>query len=77
MKKVILITLSIIFLTSCSVNSSDNVNIDGHDMTYFKDDRANLCYGVVASRKSMSAETTGLGVTCVPCKEVEHLIEKD
>lgn len=76
MKKILLV-LAVVTLgmTSCSVNSSDNVNIDGEDMVYFKDSRTNLCFGAVASRKAMTASTTGLGVTCVPCESVEHLIK--
>ena len=76
MKKILLV-LAVVTLgmTSCSVNSSDNVNIDGEDMVYFKDSRTNLCFGAVASRKAMTASTTGLGVTCVPCEAVEHLIK--
>lgn len=76
MKKIIIVLAIITLgLSSCSVNSSDNVNIDGEDMVYFKDSRTGLCFGAVASRKSMTASTTGLGVTCVPCAEVEHLIK--
>jgi hypothetical protein len=76
MKKILLVLAVVAFgMTSCSVNSSDNVNIDGEDMVYFKDSRTGLCFGAVASRKAMTASTTGLGVTCVPCKEVEHLIK--
>ena len=76
MEKIISIIMIGVFMTSCSVNSSDNVNIDGEDMVYFKDSRTNLCFGAVASRKAMTASTTGLGVTCVPCETVEHLIGK-
>tara|TARA_R110002012_G_scaffold188007_5_gene355051 strand:+ start:347 stop:577 length:231 start_codon:yes stop_codon:yes gene_type:complete len=65
----------IVTLTSCGVGTSNNVNFDGNDMSYFKDGRTNLCFGVVASKKALSVETTGLGVTCVPCENVEHLIE--
>ena len=76
MKKIIIVLAVITLgLTSCSVNSSDNVDIDGNDMVYFKASRTGLCFGAVASRKAMTASTTGLGVTCVPCKEVEHLIK--
>lgn len=63
-------------LTSCGVNTSGNVNVDPENIQYFKDSRTNLCFGIVASRKSGSYETTGLGVTCVPCEAVEHLLNK-
>ena len=76
MKNKLLILSAIVFgLSSCGVSSSDNVNIDGHDMTYFEDTRVGLCYGVVASRAAFNADATGLGVTCVPCEKVRHLIK--
>jgi len=49
---------------------------DAEDITYGKDSRTGLCYGIVASRKSFSTDATGLGLTCVPCESVEHLIGK-
>ena len=51
------------------------VNVDGKDIQYVKDARTGLCYGVVASRKSFRLSTTGLGLTCVPCEEVEKLLD--
>ena len=76
MKKIIIVLAVIALgLTSCSVGSSDNIDIDGHDVTYFKDSRTGLCFGAVASQKFMDASASGLGMTCVPCKEVEHLIK--
>tara|TARA_R110002050_G_scaffold19263_2_gene55530 strand:+ start:970 stop:1194 length:225 start_codon:yes stop_codon:yes gene_type:complete len=62
-------------LCSCSVNTSGNVNFKGEDLKYFKDSRTNLCFAVVGSRKAATLEITGLGVTCVPCENVEHLIK--
>ena len=76
MKRTIVIFSLLAFtLGSCSVNSSSNVDIDGADLVYFKDDRTNLCFAATASRKFMSASTTGLGVTCVPCDSVKHLLK--
>jgi len=74
MKKLIVICVTL-FLCSCSVNTSSNVNFKGEDLKYFKDNRTGLCFAVVASRKAASLETTGLGVTCVPCEKVKHLIK--
>jgi hypothetical protein len=75
MKRLVIVLGLALMIGGCSVNSSDNVNIDGEDMVYFKDSRTNLCFGAVASRKAMTASTTGLGVTCVPCESVKHLIK--
>ena len=74
MKKVLLI-LAVAVYTSCSVSTSGNVDVDASDIKYVKDSRTGLCYGVVASRKAMTASTTGLGVTCVPCDKVEKYIK--
>jgi hypothetical protein len=75
MKKIGFILVVVIALTSCSVNTSDNVDFDGTDVVYFKDKRTGLCFGAVASRNTGSVSTTGLGLTCVPCEKVEKLIE--
>jgi sugar/nucleoside kinase (ribokinase family) len=75
MKKLIGI-LMIGVLTSCSVNTSGDINVDTDDLTYVKDDRTGLCFAMVASRKSFDTDATGLGLTCVPCKEVEKYLKK-
>ena len=64
-----------LLMSGCAVNSSDNVNIDGNDVVYFKDSRTGLCFGAVATRKAMTASSTGMGMTCVPCADVEKLIK--
>jgi len=74
MKKLTTLLFALL-LCSCSVNTSSNVDFKGKDLVYFKDSRTNLCFAVVASRKAVSLEATGLGVTCVPCGDVEHLIK--
>ena len=66
----------VMVLTSCAVHTSDNIDVDAKDIKYIKDNRTGLCYGIVASRKTMSTDATGLGMTCVPCEKVEHLIEE-
>ena len=77
MKKLVLILgiVALMFLGSCGVRTSSNINIDGKDLKYFKDDRTGLCFAIVASRKSFKVSATGLGLTCVPCENVEHLIK--
>jgi len=76
MKNLITILMIGVMMTSCSVNTTDNVDIDPKDIQYVKDNRTGLCFGIVASRKSFDTDATGLGLTCVPCEEVEHLIDK-
>jgi hypothetical protein len=75
MKKIILVLAVSFGMVSCGVNSSSNIDIDGEDVVYFKDSRTGLCFGAVASRKTADFETTGLGMTCVPCESVKHLIK--
>jgi hypothetical protein len=74
MKKLLLLLLCIPFF-NCSVSTSSNVDVNPSDIKYFKDGRTNLCYGIIASRQFGSTDTSGLGVTCVPCKNVEQLLE--
>ena len=76
MKKVLMTLYVGLLLTSCGVSTSGSVNVSPEDVQYFKDSRTELCFGIVASRKAGSFGTTGLGVTCVPCKSVEHLLNK-
>jgi len=71
MKKLLLVA-TIILVSSCSVNTSGNIDVDTNDIKYFKDERTGLCFGIVASRKSFDTDATGLGVTCVPCEKVEN-----
>lgn len=66
----------IVTLTSCDVHNSDKIDIDTDAIKYVKDSRTGLCFALTASRKSFDANATGLGLTCVPCEKVKHLIEK-
>jgi len=75
MKHLTLLALCAVLFAGCGVNTSGNIDFDADDIQYEKDSRTGLCFGVVASRKSFNASTTGLGVTCVPCDKVEHLIK--
>lgn len=77
MKKLLLVFIVIAFvMTSCNVKSSKVEKFDTNNIIYVKDDRCDICYAVVASRKQMKAEQNGLGFTVVDCKKVEHLLEK-
>ena len=75
----ILISLVVVMslgLTSCSVNSAEIDDFDASKISYYKDVRTGVCYGVVASRKTMSASSTGLGITTVDCEKVEKYLKK-
>ena len=78
MKKFIFISLILITFVGCSVNSSklsqDYANDFVEDMTFAKEKRSGLCFGMVASRKTMSTDSSGLGITEVPCSKIIHLI---
>ena len=67
MKTKVLLFLVLLSLLSCSVNTSDNIDIDAKDIQYTKDERTGLCFGFIASRETASFTTTGLGMTEVPC----------
>ena len=64
-------------LTGCSVEPS---KIDGDhaikmatELTYFKDSRTGLCFATIASRKTGTANQSGLGLTCVPCEKLTRV----
>ena len=44
MKRILTILLSVVLLSSCSVHTSDNVDIDPEDIQYVKDERTGLCF---------------------------------
>jgi hypothetical protein len=73
MKKLIILFFALALPGGCSVNTSGNIDIDADDLQYFKDDRTGLCFAAVASRKSMSTDATGLGLTCVPCDSLKNV----
>jgi hypothetical protein len=65
----------VLLLAGCGVNTSSNIDVKGTDLRYFKDPRTDMCYAIVASRKTGSFDTTGLGLTNVECTpEVEDLL---
>ena len=78
MKKILisLVTVMVIGLSSCDVNSEKMENFEPHDITYYKDSRTGICYAVVASRTSGSTDQTGLGMTVVPCDKVKDYLEQ-
>jgi len=73
--KLTLLALCATLFAGCSVSTSGNVDFDADDIQYEKDSRTGLCFGLVATRKPFEAGTSGLGLTCVPCDKVEHLIK--
>jgi hypothetical protein len=80
MKRLFLLVLlvSMFFVLGCSVEPSKVK--DGHakkmaqKITYFKDHRTGLCYGVIATRKTMRTSQSGMGMTTVPCEQVEKVL---
>jgi hypothetical protein len=66
-------------IVGCDVNPSKITAKHASDLaekiTYTKDTRTGLCFGVIASRKTGDTDQTGMGMTTVPCEKVEHLIK--
>ena len=60
-------------LMGCGVNpsqvSNDYANEMARKLTYTYDGRTNLCFAIIASRKTGSASQSGMGITEVPCTE--------
>lgn len=76
----ILISLIFVFMIGCSVNPSKIGSSEAQEfaekITYVKDHRTNLCFAIVATRKTGDMNSTGMGITEVPCNDVKYLIQK-
>lgn len=72
----IIFTIALV-MTSCKQKTTkfDGKKFKDSDITYVKDHRTGLCYGIVAARKTGDTGQTGIGITCVPCEPVEQYIE--
>lgn len=60
--------LMLLLLVGCGVSTSGNININTQDIKIVK--KNNLCFAVVASRKTLNFNTSGLGMAYVPCEKV-------
>lgn len=72
MKMIIKLTAAVAVLSilaGCGVNTSGNINFNPKSIQYAQDDRTGLCFAIVASRKTGSLGTSGLGLTEVPCTD--------
>lgn len=67
--KIVIAGAVCILLAGCDVNTSGRIDFDASDLRYQRDERTGLCFAATASRKTMSTETTGLGLTHVPCTD--------
>lgn len=78
MKKILLVLL-FVSIIGCSVNPSRMGNSEANNfvenITYIEDKNTNLCFAVVASRKSFDFNSSGLGITVVPCEKVKNFIK--
>ena len=78
MRVVVGLLLLGLLVTGCSVEPSKIDKGHAKDMsekiTYFRDVRTGLCFATIASRKSFSADQTGLGLTRVDCAACADLI---
>ena len=74
----VLIILSALLL-GCEINPSefgdDEARAFASTITYVKDQRTGLCFGIVASRKTGSMNQSGMGITEVPCSAVESFVQ--
>lgn len=81
MKKLglMLIVLLMMSFASCSVNPSkigrSEANVFAEKITYVEDVRTNLCFGIVATRKTGDASSSGMGITEVPCNKVRNFLK--
>ena len=65
----------VLSLMSCDVNSSkfgtDEAKTFVNNITYVKDTRTNLCFALIASRRTGSFSQSGMGISQVPCDAVD------
>ena len=74
----IALAAAMLFAAGCNVNPSkfgkDEAAAFGNAITYVKDIRTGLCFGMIANRKTGEASQTGFGMTLVPCEAVEKYL---
>ena len=83
MKKLSLIFMGLMFITfsiigtSCSSRTGKVGKIDSEDITYFKDHNTGLCFAIIGAKHGddVFSESTSIGLTCVPCEQVESYLE--
>lgn len=76
MKTILAASAIALFLAGCGVNTSGNIDFNASHIKYTQDPRTELCYAYVASRKTAKVDTSGLGLTNVPCSnEVMKLVD--
>lgn len=66
MKLVLL--LGLLTMVSCRVNTSSNINVNPDDIKIIR--KGNLCFAIVASRKTITMATTDLGMAYIPCEKL-------
>ena len=79
MRKILLVVFCLLTIVACYVAPSKMSQGDADNLankiTYTKDERSGLCFAVIASRKPLTFNQSGLGLSEVPCEKVEHLIK--
>jgi len=73
---IIAVLITFTFFISCSSKSGKVGNIDPEDITYIKDNRTDLCFGIIGAKKGSNLidNSTSIGMACVPCEKVKKLI---
>lgn len=75
MRKILIIFLCGIIFTSCNMTSapsSANAQNNVTKISYIKDSRTGLCFGMLNSTSYSGYETTS--ITCVPCDSVKNIL---
>ena len=76
--KLFLCMLVVSIFSGCSVNPSGLSDKYAKDFVskikYVKDKRTDVCFAMVASRKTADTDQTGIGISEVPCEKVKHLL---
>jgi hypothetical protein len=78
--KSFVIVIALLLMVGCSPYVSpvqpDNAKSIASKITYVRDDRTGLCFGLVGMTKVGEISETGTGITYVPCDKVESFLVK-
>lgn len=72
MKNLLMKLITIALLCSCQSNTKVDVSEISDELTYFRDEKTNLCFATINSQSSAGYFTTS--ITCVPCDSVKYNI---
>lgn len=68
--------LVVVFVLGGCASDTGRVDFDTTDVTYHKDNRTGLCFAAVGSQAALALNSSGLGMTQVPCDQIPKSLLK-